>query len=684
MPTEENKSNRDAGAKRDSINSVESMLRTLLDSNGVGYTVLSEDGIVLDANHPFTVFSGHTRLHEVLGHSIMEWFAGSDRMSLEQALGQCLAEGHARNVEVRYTSAGRQSTDLVVDASWDHTASSRRILAVWRDVTACKREEMERYRVEQFRSAVLESSPFTVYEYDDQLRMIRWNKRSEELTGYSADELYQRSLFSSFDEEEVPRIAKALEEVRSTGHASVEAALTLKDGRKVPYYFAAMGFFLEGKQHFAGIGIDLTTTKVAEKALRESEERLRTLIDQAPVPIGVGRGEYMAYANPEYVKMLRAERAEQIVGMKVLDQFAPQSRERVLKFIREREQGLAAPKEYETVGLRLDGTQFPVHVAITRVMLSDGAVTLAFATDITDRIKAQEELRVSESRYRRLHNALIDGFVQIDMDGSIREFNESYREMLGYTADELNGLKFTHFTPEKWHKFEQDIIESQIRVKGYSGVYEKEYRKKDGTVFPVELRAFLLKNEQGENEAMCAIVRDITERKRAQEDLARVNEQLRVERETLKKKNIAFQELLTQVSEGRQRIGAQIQSNIESIVLPILDRLAMKLDPQGNQFLAMAQTSLKEIVTPFVSSLESHSRNLTQRDIELCELIRRGHGSKEIAELRGCSIQTIIKQRKIIRKKLGIAGKDINLAAYLGSLAPTPSDRKFEVETKSL
>ena len=70
-------------------------------------------------------------------------------------------------------------------------------------------------------------------------------------------------------------------------------------------------------------------------------------------------------------------------------------------------------------------------------------------------------------------------------------------------------------TPEKWHSLQAEIIQKQVLSRGYSDIYEKEYRRKDGTILPSKLRTFLLKDDRGRPCAMWGIVRDITERKRA-------------------------------------------------------------------------------------------------------------------------------------------------------------------------
>ncbi len=142
--------------------------------------------------------------------------------------------------------------------------------------------------------------------------------------------------------------------------------------------------------------------------------------------------------------------------------------------------------------------------------------------------RAERAALEHESRYRRLHDSMMDAFVATDMRGVIVDSNRAYREMLGYTAGELARLTYVDLTPAEWHGFERSIVEDQVVPIGHSDVYEKEYRRKDGTVFPIELRTFLLRDADGVPSGMWAIVRDITARKRAQEELRRSEMRLRL------------------------------------------------------------------------------------------------------------------------------------------------------------
>jgi PAS domain S-box-containing protein len=145
----------------------------------------------------------------------------------------------------------------------------------------------------------------------------------------------------------------------------------------------------------------------------------------------------------------------------------------------------------------------------------------------TERTQALEALRKSEERYRRLHESMRDSFAQVKMSGEIVDVNPSYLEMLGYSEEEVLKLRYVDITPQRWHKVEQEIIDTQILPFGYSDVYEKEYIKKDGTVFPIELRTFLLRDAEGLPSGMWAIVRDITARKRAEDSLRESEEHYR-------------------------------------------------------------------------------------------------------------------------------------------------------------
>lgn len=195
--------------------------------------------------------------------------------------------------------------------------------------------------------------------------------------------------------------------------------------------------------------------------------------------------------------------------------------------------------------------------------------------NISARREAQDALAASEAKYRRLHESMADAYVGVDMQGRITETNPAYCDMLGYTDAELRRLTYTDLTPQAWHAFEARIVATQILTGGYSGIYEKEYRRKDGTVFPVELRTFLLRDSGGNPAGMWAIVRDITLRKQSEEALRRSRDELerRVAERTAQLRTLTAQMIDVEDRE-REQIGHTLHDDLQQILVALQYKIA--------------------------------------------------------------------------------------------------------------
>ncbi len=132
--------------------------------------------------------------------------------------------------------------------------------------------------------------------------------------------------------------------------------------------------------------------------------------------------------------------------------------------------------------------------------------------------RAAEALSTSEKKFRGLFSTSLDGIAVGTLDDAIYEANPAFLEIVGYTMDELSGMRFVDLTPEKWHEHDRAVSEL-VMERGFSDEYEKEYRRKDGTIVPVAVRAWLDRDEQGQSSRIWGTVRDITAQKN--EELAR-------------------------------------------------------------------------------------------------------------------------------------------------------------------
>lgn len=139
-------------------------------------------------------------------------------------------------------------------------------------------------------------------------------------------------------------------------------------------------------------------------------------------------------------------------------------------------------------------------------------------------LEAQQKIVQSEDNYCKLFNLSRDGYVINKGSGELINPNPAYAEMLGYDREELFKLSWRDITPEAWLKWEIETYGAQLIDRGFTDLYEKEYIRKDGSKFPVQVQAFLLnKPEKIEDALIAAFVRDISDRKKAENELKKLS-----------------------------------------------------------------------------------------------------------------------------------------------------------------
>jgi PAS domain S-box-containing protein len=184
--------------------------------------------------------------------------------------------------------------------------------------------------------------------------------------------------------------------------------------------------------------------------------------------------------------------------------------------------------------------------------------------DVTETKQAELALRRSEAKYRRLRESLMDACASVGLDGRIVETNRAFEELLGYSHEELLGRTFEEITDAKWHAMERGKCEDPLFYeRGYSDLYEKEYIRKDGRRVPVELRAFLLRDDEGRPAMIWGIVRDISTRKQAEETLRLWNQTL--------ERSVA--ERTAELHQSQQRFQDLAAATFEGIAICDGDRL---------------------------------------------------------------------------------------------------------------
>ncbi|HWR63193.1 MAG TPA: PAS domain S-box protein, partial [Candidatus Thermoplasmatota archaeon] len=262
--------------------------------------------------------------------------------------------------------------------------------------------------------------------------------------------------------------------------------------------------------------------KQAEEELRRSEEQYRLVTDNASDIIWtMDLNLRFTYFSPSNEK-LTGYTTEKALTLSLDELLTPESVERALQAFTAQmdlennpEKDLFRSVTLELNEKRVDGTIFPVEVRMCflRDAQNNPVGILGITRDITERKATEVVLATSERRYRSLYNNLRDGSAAVDLQGKIIECNNAFENMLGYSREELKSITFEEITPMKWHDIEKKILEEQVIRRGYSDLYEKEYRHKDGKIFPVELQTYVIRDDENQLCGFWAFIRDVTVRK---------------------------------------------------------------------------------------------------------------------------------------------------------------------------
>lgn len=146
--------------------------------------------------------------------------------------------------------------------------------------------------------------------------------------------------------------------------------------------------------------------------------------------------------------------------------------------------------------------------------------------------------------------------------------------------------------------------------------------------------------------------------------------QLQVEQTALKEANTALHGVLARTEEAKRATQTSIMANVDKILMPVLHALETEIPPQQMRYVTLLKQNLEQITSPFADKLSKAFMKLTAVEIRICDMIRNGMSSKEIAQVRTVSPATVARQRERIREKLGIVRSDINLATYLRTFLP--------------
>jgi len=310
----------------------------------------------------------------------------------------------------------------------------------------------------------------------------------------------------------------------------------------------------------------------------ESEQRFRELAGLLPVAVyETDREGCIHYANELAIQWFGYSAADVEAGdLNAKNMVAEVDWERgKADFFKALAGAPPTPQTYNVV--RKDGSTFPVVISYSRVVSHGRIVGLrGVMTDVSAQVKIEQEVRRSGEKYRSLFESSIDGIEVVDFkSGKIVEANQAMLDMIGYTRAQLARKEYWELTPGTWFLQEGRIFRDQVLERGYSDEYEKEIVASDGTVIPVSVRRWLIRDDDGTPTGMWSTIRDITEKKAREREIEKVNSELKL---------------------YAHAVSHDLKSPIHGVTLAsytVEKLLKMPRTPENEQFMADALQSMK-------------------------------------------------------------------------------------------
>ena len=284
----------------------------------------------------------------------------------------------------------------------------------------------------------------------------------------------------------------------------------------------------------------------------------------------------------------------------------------------------------------------------------------------------EEELRTSEANYRFLTENMNDMIWTVDRDLNTTYVNKSVERLLGYSPEERIGKGFSEkCTPESYEHIRR-IMADQLEIeKSGSGLpdrtisMEVEYYHKNGSTVWMENLVNGVRDKDGLLIGYHGVSRNIMERKKLEQELRKILDSLenRIQERTteLEEVNTALRVLLKKGEQDLKKQGHDIKDNVDRLVMPFLQKLKISSSIEQKEMYAnIIEANLTQITSPFTNQLSESYKTLTPKEIQIAAMIKDGKSSKEIAEIIGVSVGTIVTHRNNIRKKLKLPSREIN------------------------
>jgi PAS domain S-box-containing protein len=305
-----------------------------------------------------------------------------------------------------------------------------------------------------------------------------------------------------------------------------------------------------------------------------------------------------------------------------------------------------------------DGGEHYVQADSTPIMDSMGnTLCINSIVDITGHKRREAQIAFQASLLDQVRNAVI----ATDLNGKIEYWNNFAETLYQWKANEVVGKHILDVIVSEENRKHADELFENIKE---SGSHKGEFvlRRKDASIFPAFFCVSSITDAHKLTTGFVGVIADITEHKRAEE-------QLQLKTAHLEEVNAALKILLRHRDEEKGELQAGVLSNVKHLILPYLDKLKQsRLDHDQMTYIGILESHIREIIGPFTKKLCQDFCNLSSMEIQVADLVKAGKTNKEIADLLHLSKNTILTHRYRLRNKLGLRNSKTNLRSHLQSL----------------
>ena len=484
-----------------------------------------------------------------------------DRQRVDDAINAAVGERRQYNIQYRIVrpDGAVRTVDAQGEVTFDDDGAPLRMLGIVLDVTErLATQQALRVSDERFRRALDRSSDAVVI-VDSEMRITYVNDAGCALSQYPREEVLGRC-YSDFFVDFKFDVERAIRRIDELGTVRFTREVRRSEGAVITVEHNVIAL---GDDSYLGVAHDITPRLESERAVVESEERLRTVFETVRSGLMVaGRDGIPILTNRAATDLFGYSR-EQLLRTPVESLIEPEFRAIVGQNIATRMSGEPAPEQYQIQMRRADGKVIDVDVRAAPFSLEGEVVgVLAELRDVTEELALRRRAAEAAEEVTAIVEAAPDAVIIADADGAIVRANQATRTLFGWEPEELIGRNLAEIAGGDARREHAGYLEHYIRTGEAPTAEELVFgrsreaagRRRDGAEFPVEVAVAEVDLERGKRRFV-AIIRDITERHRREEELARLNEEIASranERQQL------VQELLNAQEVERRRVAYDI------------------------------------------------------------------------------------------------------------------------------